>query len=89
MYSRDVNYEPWSVLKISGRASSTMPRPRLQANRPSSVLDIRTRARTYFTSRSPLSDTVLRGLDGRLEIVARSVEIQEFALSTDAQLGIV
>ena len=37
----------------------------------------------------PHQAQVLLGLDGRLEIVARTVEIQKFALPTDAQMSIL
>src|SRR5581483_1889091 len=41
VYSRDVNWDPWSVLKISGRPIVSASSNASKQNRPSSVFDNR------------------------------------------------
>jgi hypothetical protein len=51
VYSCAVNWDPWSVLKISGRPTSSASSNASRQNRPSSVFDTR-HDRTYRLNQS-------------------------------------
>src|SRR5271157_5035379 len=78
VYSRDVNCDPKSVLKISGR-------PQGHRHPPAAV----ERGVEELPVDRPHQPQILLRLGSRREVVGRAVEVQEVALSTHAQMRMV